>query len=70
MIKKVQSFLIIAFDDKLAKEHETYELVNDEKDGQTGKLVNKWKSLWYEMILLSKLFTCHSIAFPKFNEKI
>ena len=41
MIKKVQSFLIIAFDDKLAKEHETYKLVNDEKDGQTGKLVNK-----------------------------
>lgn len=29
------------FDDKPTKEHETYELVNDEKDGQTGKLVNK-----------------------------
>ena len=38
----LESFIIILFDDKLAKKHETYELVNDEKDDQMGKLVNKW----------------------------
>ena len=30
MIKNVQNFLIMLFDDKPTKEHETYELVNNE----------------------------------------
>ena len=32
---------IIPFDDKPAKEHETYELVNNGKDDQIGELVKK-----------------------------
>lgn len=59
---------IIPFDDRPAKEHKIYKLVNNEKDYSNGKVSQEMKR-FIKGYCRANTFTCHPILFPKVREK-